>query len=190
MQISTIPSAHMEFVNSLEQYILNATVEDSEDVDQLLLAFGALASNAGPEVEYEIATFLLGLHETSITSTNDTSVITSILLSMGNTGSGHVIDVILSYIDSSISELQTAAIRALVKFTHLQQVTNSLAELLQVDLAEETVVLITHTVVKGHRYSTDQDIDIEPEDVYPLIQGLISAAVRFNNSDLSLIVAA
>ena len=135
----------MEFVNSLEQYIQNA-MRDSEEVTQLLLAFGALASNTQPEVEYEIATFLLGLHETLITSTNDTSILTSLLLSMGNTGSDHVIHVILSYIDSSTSDLQTAAIRALVKFTHLQQVMNSLAELLDKELPEETVVLITHTV--------------------------------------------
>ena len=97
---------------------------------------------------------------------------------MGNTGSSHVIYVILSYIDSSTSDLQTAAIRALVKFTHLQQVMDSLAELLDKELPEEIVVLITHTVVKGHRYSTDQDIDIAPEDVYPLIRNLISAVMR------------
>ena len=178
----------MEFVNSLEQYIQNA-MRDSEEITQLLLVFGALASNTQPEVEYEIATFLLGLYETLITSTNDTSTLTSLLLSMGNTGSSHVIYVILSYIDSSTSDLQTAAIRALVKFTHLQQVMDSLAELLDKELPEETVVLITHTVVKGHRYSTDQDIDIAPEDVYPLIRNLISAVMRFNNTDLSQIVA-
>jgi hypothetical protein len=180
----------MEFVNSLEQYIRNAESEDSEEVDQLLLAFGALASNAQPEVEYEIATFLLGLHETLISNTNDTSSLTSLLLSMGNTGSGHVFHVILSYVDSTTSDLQTAAIRALVKFTHLQEVTNSLADLLDTYLPEETVILITHTVVKGHRYSTDQDIDIAPEDVYPLIHSLISAVMRFNNTDLSQVVAA
>ena len=179
----------MEFVNSLEQYIQNA-VRDSEEVTQLLLAFGALASNTQPEVEYEIATFLIRLYETLITSTNDTSALTSLLLSMGNTGSDHVIYVILSYIDSSNSDLQRATIRALVKFTHLQQVIDSLAELLDKELPEETVVLITHTVVKGYRYSTDRDIDVAPEDVYPLIRNLISAVMRFNNTDLSQIVAA
>ena len=187
--MSTISNAHIEFVNSLKQYVLNA-MKDSEVVDQLLLAFGAMASNAQPEVEYEIATFLLGLHETLITSRNDTSVLTSLLLAMGNTGSGHVIDVILSYLDSSISDLQTAAIRALVKFTHLQQVTNSLAELLEVDIAEETIMLITHTVLKGHRHSTDQDIEIAPEDAYPLIRSLVSAVMQCNNTELTLIVAA
>ena len=164
-------------------------MKDSEAVDQLLLAFVVLASDAQPGVEYEIAIFLLALHETLITSTNDTSALTSLLLAMGNTGSGHVVDIILSYIDSSISDLQTAAICALVTFTHLQQVINSLAEFLEVDLAEETVVLITHTLVKGHRYSTDRDIDIAPDDVYPLIHSLISAVMIFNNTDLSLIIA-
>ena len=179
----------MEFVNSLEQYIQNS-MRDSEEITQLLLVFGALASNTQPEVEYEIATFLLGLHATLITSTNDTSALTSLLLSMGNTGSSHVIHIVLSYIDSPTSDLQTAAIRALVKFTHLEQVMDSLAELLDEELPEETVVLITHTVVKGHRYSTDRDIDVAPEDVYPLIRSLISAVIRFNNTDLSRIVAA
>ena len=178
----------MGFVNSLEQYILLA-IKDSQDIDPLLLAFGAIASNAQPQVEYEVATFLLGLHETLITSINDTSGLTSLLLAMGNTGSGHVIDVILSYIHSSESDLQTAAIQALLKFTYLEQVTNSLAELLEMDLAEETVILITHMLVKGHRYSTNQDIEIVPETVYPLIQNLISAVWQFNNTDLTLIVA-
>ena len=179
----------MGFVDSLEQYILLA-IEDSRDVDPLLLAFGAIASNAQPQVVYEIATFLLGLHETLIMSTNDTSGLTSLLLAMGNTGSDHVVDVILSYIDSSVSDIQTAAIRALLKFTHLEQVTISLAELLEINPTEETVILITHTLVKGHRYSTDQDIEIAPEVVYPLIQNLISAVWQFNNTDLALIVAA
>ena len=179
----------MGFVNSLEQYIQDA-MSDSEEVIQLLLAFGALASNTQPDVEYKIATFLLGLYETLITSTNDTSTLTSLLLSMGNTGSDHVIHVILSYVDSSTSDLQTAAIRALVKFTHLQQVMDSLAELLDKELPEETVGLITHTVVKGYRYSIDQDIDIAPENVYPLVRNLILAVMRFNNTDLSQIVAA
>ena len=179
----------MGFVDSLEQYILLA-IEDSRDVDPLLLAFGAIASNAQPQVVYEIATFLLGLHETLIMSTNDTSGLTSLLLAMGNTGSDHVVDVILSYIDSSVSDIQTAAIRALLKFTHLEQVTISLAELLEINPTEETVILITHMLVKGHRYSTDQDIEIAPEVVLLLIQNLISAVWQFNNTDLALIVAA
>ena len=179
----------MEFVNSLEQYLLNA-MEDFQDIDPLLLAFGALASNTQPEVEYEVTTFLLGLHDTVYTSTNDTSGLVTLILAMGNTGSGHVVDVILSYVDSSISELQTAAIRALLKFTHLEQVTNRLAEILEVDLAEETVILITHTIVKGHRYSTDRDVNVRPESLYPMIQSLISAVLQFNNTDLTMIVAA
>ena len=176
----------MEFVNNFEQYILLA-MEESQDVDPLLLAFGAIASNAKPEVEYEIASFLLGLHETLITSTNNTSRLTSLLLAMGNTGSGHVVDVILSYTDSSI---QTVSIRALLKFTHLNQVTTSMAELLVTDLAEETVIVITHTLVRGYRYSIDRDIEIAPEVLYPLIQNLISAVWQFNNTDLTLIVVA
>ena len=179
----------MEFVNSLKQYILLA-MEDSEDVDPLLLAFGAIASNAQPEVEYEIATFLLELHETLITITNDTSKLTSLLLAMGNTGSGHVVDLILSYIDSYVSDLQIASIQTLLKFTHLEQVTNSLTELLEMDLAEETITLITYTLVKGYRYSIDQDHDIAPEAVYLLVQSLILAAMQFNNTDLTSIIVA
>ena len=109
---------------------------------------------------------------------------------MGNTGSVHVIDVILSYIGFPVSDIQIAAIRALLKFTHLEQVANSLADLLEMDLDEEMVILITHTLIKGHRYSTDQDIRIAPEVVHPLIRNLISAVWQFNNTDLIEIVAA
>ena len=179
----------MEFVNSLEQYLLN-DMEEFQEIEPLLLAFGALASNAQPEVEYEVATILLGLHDTVYTSTNDTSRLVTLLLAMGNTGSGHVVDMILSYVDSSISELQTAAIRALLKFTHLEQVINRLAEILEMDLTEEIVIQITHTIVKGYRYSADQDTDIRPESLYPMIHSLVSAVLQFNNTDLTMIVAA
>lgn len=145
IQISTITKAHMGFINSLEQYILFA-MEESQDVDPLLLAFGAIASYAQPKVEQEIATFLLRLHKTLTVNTNNTCGLTSLLLAMGNTGSLLVIDVILSYIGSPVSDMQMTAIRALLKFIHLEQVANSLADLLEMDLDEETVILITHTL--------------------------------------------
>ena len=50
--------------------------------------------------------------------------------------------------------------------------------------------MITHTIVKGHRHSTDQDIEIAPEDAYPLIRSLVSAVMQYNNTELTLIVAA
>lgn len=190
LQISTVSNAHVEFVNALEEQILTA-LDESQDVSALLLALGALASNARPEVEYEVATFLLGLQErlTSMISSNNTSELVHLILAMGNTGSDYVVTMILSYVDSLVEEVQRASIRALLKFTHLEQVTDRLAEVLEMDLDEETVILITHTIVKGHKYYEDRDIEMSPEANYPLLQSLVSAVLRFNNTDLKLLVA-
>lgn len=190
MQISTVANAHMEFVHSLEDYILNALVT-STDIDQLILAFGALASNAQTDVQHEISSFLLGLHQqVSSLNSNDTSTLSVVILAMGNTGSENVVSIIVSYVDSSIADYQRAAIRALLKFTHLVQATSKLAETLKSGISEDTLVLVVNTIIKGHTYSDDLDIELGIEAVYPLLQSLVSAVAQTNNTELTSIVAA
>ena len=156
----------------------------------MLLAFGALASNAQPEVQQEVAAFLVGLQGTlTPMNTSDTGGLVHIILAMGNTGSDLVVNEILSYVSSPVDDLQEASIRALLKFTHLGVVRSRLAEVLDMDTDEDTVILITHTIVKGHRYSEDHDIEIDPEANTPMIQSLVSAVFRFNNTDLTMLVA-
>ena len=190
IQLSTISNAHREFVISLKQQLLTS-IRESQGIHGLILAFGALASNADPEVEHEVATILLGLQETlAPTNTSNTAGTVHLILAMGNTGSMYVINHILDYVESSVEEFQQASIRALLKFTHVERVANSLAKVLDTDCDEGTVLLIVNTVVKGHRYSEDRDIEISSEINYHLINSLVSAALRFNNSDLTTLVAA
>ena len=188
--ISTVSNAHIEFVRSLEQLLLTSARELEEESFGLLLSFGALASNAQSEVQYKVTSFLLGLQETLVlTSTTDTTGLVHLILAMGNTGSVNVINDILSYVNSEIKELQQASIRALLKFTYLETVRSTLVEVLDMHPDEETLILITHTIVKGHRYLADHDIEISPEANYLLIQSLVLAVLRFNNTDLAMLVA-
>ena len=190
VQISTVSNAHVEFVRSLEQLLVTSSRESEEKYFGLLLSLGALASNAQPEVENEVTSFLLGLQQMlPPTNINDTAELVHLILAMGNTGSVNVVNDILRYVNSEIQELQHASIRALLKFTHLEVVRSSLAEVLNMHPDEETVVLITHTIVKGHRYFEDHDIEISPDANYPLIQSLVSAVLGFNNTDLMMLVA-
>ena len=187
IEISTIANPHIEFVRSVEQQLQ----DESQHVIGLLLAFGALAANAEPTVEYEVATFLIGLHNTLVSGhINDTSRLTHLILAMGNTGSVHVLNEILAYIDSPVKDVQQSSIRALLKFTHLKVVTRKVAELLDTVPDEDTVILITRTLVKGHMYSTGLDIEINPDVIYPLVQSLPLIALRYNNTDLMMLVSA
>ena len=189
VQIATVFNAHIVFVRSLEQLLAKSVRESQEESFGLLLSFGALASNAKPEVEYEVTSFLLGLQEMlAPMNATDTAGLVHLILAMGNTGSVNVVSDILSYISSDVKEIQQASIRALLKFTHLEVVRSSLADVLDMHPDEETVVLITHTIVKGHGYLEDHNIEIRPEDNYLLIQSLVSAALRFNNTDLTMLV--
>ena len=190
MEISTIANPHIEFVRNVEQLLLNS-IEESQDMYGLLLAFGALAANAQPTIEYEVATFLLGLHETLVSnhSNDDTSGLVHLILAMGNTGSVHVLDEILAYIDSSVKDIQHSSITALLKFTHHEVVMRKVAELLDTVPDEDTVILITRTLLKGYMYSKDQDIDITPEAIYPIVQSLPSVVLSYNNTDLMMLVS-
>ena len=189
VQIATVFNAHIVFVRSLEQLLAKSMRESQEESFGLLLSFGALASNAKPEVEYEVTSFLLGLQETLAPMyATDTAGLVHLILAMGNTGSVNVVNDILNYINSDVKEIQQASIRALLKFTHLEVVRRSLADVLDTHPDEETVVLITHTIVKGHGYLEDHNIEISPEDNYLLIQSLVSAVLKFNNTELTMLV--
>ena len=138
VQIATVSNAHVEFVRSLEQLLAKSVGQSEEESFGLLLSFGALASNAQPEVEYEVTSFLLGLQETLAPMyATDTAGLVHLILAMGNTGSVNVVNDILSY----IKEIQQASIRALLKFTHLEVVRSSLADVLDMH-PDETLRLL------------------------------------------------
>ena len=174
--ISTVQNAHVEFVAGLLQLLL--TIEDSVEKDSLLLSFGALASNAQPDVEFAIATFLVQ----QISSVNDSDISIHLLLAMGNTGSNHVVSTIIDYVSHPSKEIQKAALEALVKFTYLEQVQSSLGELLASEPDEEILNIVTKTLIKGQLYAEEMDISMESS--YPMLSTLATAVLSTNDTEL------
>ena len=176
-----IRNAHIEFVTALQEEFLTASQYFPEK-DSLLLSFGVLASRAQPDVELAIANFLIQ-QETSI-ALNDSSALVHLLLAMGNTGSIHVVATILGYVDHQLRDVQAASIRALVKFTYLQQVQDRIQGVLQNQLDEETIIMISQTLIKGQLYAERTDIEVEVDSSHTMLPTLVAAVLNTNNTDL------
>ena len=185
--ISMIDSPHIDLIHGLEQYIMN----EEAGRGALLLSLGVLASKAQPNVAHEIVTFLFTLQEAVTASTEGSNGfdLVDVLLALGNTGSDEVSDTILEYINDPIQEVQVAAIRALLKFTHLQSVRDILMDLLESYPSEDIVIIAVHTIVKGYRHSKDLGLNTTSLAYHPILSTMVSAALNYNNTGLlSLVV--
>ena len=143
MVLSTVQNAHIEFVAALQQLV--STMENSLEKDSLLLSFGALASNTQADVKLTIATFFM--QQMSSVNSNDSSAIVHLLLAMGNTGSDYAVSTIIEYVNHPLLNIQKAAIKALVKFTYLEQVQSSLHEFLAPGPNEEILNIVTKILI-------------------------------------------
>ena len=178
--ISSVQNAHVEFVNALQHY-LTAT-EDMTERDALLLAFGVLASTAQDNVEVVITDFLL--QQLTSVDDNDTSNLIHLVLAMGNTGSKYVVDTILTYLHHSSKDVRSASIGALLKFTHLEEVQDSLEAVLELYPDEETVSIVTQTLIKGYTYSEMMEIEVEVKSSHSILHTLIAAVLNTNDTEL------
>ena len=178
--ISTVQNAHTDFVAGLQQFL--SSMEDSVEKDSLLLSFGALATNAQPEVELAIATFLV--QQINSVNDNDASDIVHLLLAMGNTGSNHVVSTIVDYVSHPSKEIQKAALEALVKFSYLEEVQSSLHELLASGPDEEILNIVSKMLIEGQLYAEGMDIDMNVETSYPMLSTLVTAVLSTNDTEL------
>ena len=182
IQISMIRNPHIEIVTALEKKIHDQSLK----TDGLILAFGALASNAQPDVEQEVTRFLLELQK-GLTPTD--KMLTTLILAMGNTGSELVVNTVLKYSNNPLDSVQLASLRACLKFTHFLQILNGLKEVLVADPTEEVVTMIVHTLVKGYHYSQEKDMDTGLVANHPILPSLVLAVQRVNNTDLQILVS-
>ena len=136
--ISTVDSAHIQLIHALEQEMLL----EEENKDVLLLSLGILASRAQPEEAHEIVAFLMSLRENAVVANDQHSVnLIDLILAMGNTGSQELVTIILEYVNDPDEDIQIAAIRALLKFTHLRNVKDKMVDVLATSPSEEVVIL-------------------------------------------------
>ena len=182
-----IDNPHIDLIYVIEQHIIN----EENGRDAMLLSIGVLASKAQPKVAHEIVIFLFTLQENATASTEDSNGfhLIDLLFALGNTGSEEVSETILEYINDPIQEIQIAAIRVLLKFTHLQSVRDALMDLLESYSQEEIVIMAVHTVVKGYHHSKDLGLNTTSLAYHPILSTMVSATLNFNNTSLlSLVV--
>ena len=177
LSIAMVTNARHEFVNDLKGYI---NQENAASWESLLLAMGALASKADENVQLDIARFLI----TAASRGNLDTPITVLIRAMGNTGSGKVVPTILQYVDDPVKRIQAAALSALVKFTHLEQVLDDLQELLESGINQELLNQVARTLIQGQIYANLMDIDTSTISSHSILRPLVSAALRTNDTDL------
>jgi hypothetical protein len=182
-----IENPHMDLIHGIERHITTEVNGRSA----MLLSLGVLASKAQPNIARQIVTFLLTLQETATASAEDSNGfhLVDLLLALGNTGVVEVSETILEYINDPIQEIQTAAIRALLKFTHLQSISDALMDLLESYPSEEVVIMTVHTIVKGYQHSKGLGLNTTNLAYHPILSTMVSAALNYNNTGLlSLVV--
>ena len=165
-------NAHMDFVEKLEGLITKETVH----TDSLLLAYGALAANtSSSRVQQRIVLFLKRrlIQQMEL---NDTTNTVHLLHALGNTGSKHIINLLMDYLTHSDSmEIQLAAIGAMRKLTAQQSVQEAFVAILESNPQEVFIEAIAKTLFTGQEHS---HVDENPR----LLNALVTSSLRFSNN--------
>ncbi len=148
------------------------------DTDPLLLAYGALADKASPEVQGRIVQFL----QHRMSTLNDSKpALVHLLHSLGNTGCESAIDIILPYLFHLDEDVQFVAISAVRKASHSRAVVRAFHALVRsLGLTLEQTENIISALLLGLDHDNSRDMD----DLLPLLSTLASKVIAFNNSDL------
>ena len=173
MYIAFISNPHPEFVSRLEALI----DKDTESSDPLLLAYGALASKASPQIQQKIVHFLKARLK-NIRQENPTSLV-HVLHSLGNSGSDLATELLLGYVNSTNPKVQLAAIYALRKHTNVLAVQETFTALVSHnDVKEEQVMTVVQTLISGLEHLNVNGKS--PTANSQLIQTLVATAVKFS----------
>ena len=105
----SIAHPSLELIEELEDMIT-----ESDETSSLLLAYGALVANVGPDKELEMVTFLINRIPKKGQNTN---VLIHVLHALGNTQSLTAVQYILPHTQSSEEAVVLAAVTALRLFT-------------------------------------------------------------------------
>ena len=144
LNIALLATPNKAFALQLE-ILING--QHNENTQSLLLAYGAIASRAQPDLRSHMITFLRNRTQKS---TTDEKNLINLIHSLGNSGSHEVVPFLLDYTNHSNMEVQVAAINALRKTTDNEQVQAALLVLLRnPDVPAGVVGAIASTLVKG-----------------------------------------
>ena len=176
MYIAMLANPQPQMVDKLEKLISS----DVHSSDPLLLAYGAIIPRASPELHQRMVLFLIDrLPEAE---TNITSLIHH-LLSLGNSGSPHISNHLIDYLDHPESDVQLTAILAMRFLMHEPSIQKSLKDLLaQPDISGDHLTVIAKALVYGYERAK---MNFE-EKLYfsDLAEALVALAIKIPNEEL------
>ena len=177
LAVASIAHPSLELIEELEDMI-----NESDETSSLLLAYGALVANVGPDKELEMLTFLINRIPKKGLNTN---VLIHVLHALGNTRSLTAVQYILPHTQSSEEAVVLAAVTALRLFTGTPLVQQQFIY----TLGNSTYsVSLVSAVVNSLRdgYSLNREMTFNPE----LIEILVSVTNSLGDTDLQKEVVA
>ena len=154
---------------------------DTHPTDPLLLAYGALAAKASPDLQQRMTQFLLGC--LSLAETNTSSLVHHIL-SLGNTESHHTAGSLVNYLTHPDHHVQLSSIHALRYATADSLVQSGLRNLvIKSNVTDEHLATIIHCLLFGLEHATNTHDTEKPFD-RKLIRELFSAVMASENAEL------
>ena len=171
LAIALLPTPSSRLIQKLEDMIAK-----SDKTSTLLLAYGSLVANAGPDQELKMVTFLTDrLPEHTPGNTN---VLIHILHALGNTKSPLAIEYIMRYTQSDNQEVRLTVVSSLRFFTGLPAVQQQYLAILREDSTDSLVEAIINALRNGYDYN--RDIVLEPE----LAEYLVKVTLKLENEYL------
>ena len=178
MYIAMLANPQPQMVDELEKLISS----DVHSSDPLLLAYGAIIPRASPELHQRMVLFLIDrLPEAE---TNITSLIHH-LLSLGNSGSPHISNHLIDYLNHPESDVQLTAILAMRFLMREPSIQKSLKDLLaQPDISGDHLTVIAKALVYGCEQAKMKFEEL-PYDT-DIAEALVTLAVHIPNEELNL----
>ncbi len=174
--IAFLRNASSSFVSQLEKRI----GPYSQSTDTLLLAYGALASTASPEVQNQIVHFL----QSQLNAAQDDPVVlVHIIHSLGNTGCNTTVNILIGFLSDSNRSVKLAAINALRK--HMNNIlvqTKFVSMVREPNISPEDFEAILQTLMFGFEHQKLNRLGYTEDP--NLLSSLVSTAVKLGNSNL------
>ena len=171
LAIASLPTPSPQLINRLEEMITQ-----SDETSTLLLVYGSLVANAGPDQELKMVTFLTD-HLPEDTPGN-TVVLIHILHALGNTRSSLAVKYILPFTQSGNEDVKLTAVGSLRFFIGLPAVQQHLLAILHKDTSYFIVEAIISTLRNGQEHNRDIVVDGE------LLECLTNVTLRLKNNHL------
>ena len=158
LAIASLPTPSYQLIQMLEDLI-----NESEETTNLMLVYGSLVANAGPNQEEKMVAFLTDKIPVDISE--NAVILIHILHALGNTKSPSALEYILPYVYNGNEDVRLTSVTALRFFSGLPSVQELFLNILQKKVSEPLVEAIIHALHDGYDYTQDFIIDTELIDL-------------------------